>query len=628
MAILNKRGLVFAVFFLILLSTSVLAAVNETEQTNQAYNWLSNSSRDKWTNMSVEDNALVLLALSYDDGFALQGKNALIAKSNNSECWPSSNCKIKDTALATFALSKICVDTEKSQDWLMNKNATPTDLIWYLQTDTPVASSCSVAYDSKEYKFSIAEDKKLSNAAGSCLTLSFGSYWFKIASSCLDKTFTVSCDQDFAATLVYQKPADSTYYVSSDTKKESASGFADLKISAICIKEGFSCSYEGTLLTALALQDRVDKNLFLPYLIAYADKNTRYFPEAYLLKFSGLQDYANQLFDMQKSTGYWLAASSINGKYYDTALALNALSDFSSEKTERAKTWLLNEQVKTGNNAGSWQASKKDTAFVLYSLWPKEASCVSNTGEGGTIACEASGRYCMSSGDCNSEDTDEGHLCYGFDVCCNEKKQLKTCAEAGGIPCDYSLYCDGYTLQDISDISYGKQCCSGTCTQQTESVSDCEQKGYYCSQGSCLDSEEPAGYSCNTNSETCCMDVSTETTKSGFNWWGAIIIIIILAVVLFLLKGKLGKSGTRRDRRGMPPAGGMPPGAGFGPPAGFARPMPGRPMPARPMQTGMPTMNLPRGAVRPAFTPRASLKKTETDKELDATLKKLKEISK
>ena len=612
----NKRAFILlAIIWLVFfsMSVSVLAAVNETEQVNKAYNWLSSSLRDKWQNISVEDNAFALLALSHDDALALQGKDALVAKSNSSECWPASGCRTKDTALATLALSKICIDTTNSQEWLMLKNATPTDLIWYLQVDTAEKGNCTVSYDNKEYKFSVGEDKKISNAAGSCLSLGFNSYWFRIASSCYQKTFTISCDKDFAATFVYQQQTGSAYYISSDTKKESASGAADLRISAICIKEGASCSYEATLLAALALQQNVDINLFLPYLIAYADKNEKYLPEAYLLKFTGIQDYANQLLDMQKAIGYWLAPSSANSKYYDTALALNALADFSSDKIDRAKTWLLNEQVKTGANAGSWQGSKKDTSFILYTLWPEEASCVSGEAAGGNVSCENVGNTCVPVSDCDGGNVDESHQCTGLEVCCKQKPQLKTCSDQFGIICSYDQDCSGLTVP-ASDTS---NCCTGRCTEKNviQPTNTCDEVGYSCRPNICNDGEEETtDYSCSITGDVCCKSAVSggEGGEGGgkkTKWWLIILLVLILGVLIFFLRGKLRRGGVRKRRPTTPAE---------GPPL-LTRP-PVRPLP--------PPMVLPRGAVRPAFTPRTSLKKSETDKELDETLKKLEEIGK
>ncbi|MBI5148471.1 hypothetical protein HZA33_02210 [Candidatus Pacearchaeota archaeon] len=593
---------------------SVSAAVNETEQVNMAYNWLSSTLNGKWQNLSVEDISYGLLALSYDDVLATQGKNALDAKSNASTCWPASGCKVKDTGLAVLALTKICVDTSKAEEWLMSKNSTPTDLVWYLQIDPQGGSACTVAYDNKEYKITINEDKKINQAAGSCLTLGFGNYWLKIASSCYSKTFTVSCDKDFATTLVYQKQGDSTYYVSSDTKKESSGGAADLKISAICLREGSSCNYESTLLTAVALQQKVDTNLFLPYLIAYADKNTKYLPEAYLFKFTGTIDYADQLRSMQRTQGYWQASTSANGKYYDTALVLNALADITFDNKDRAKTWLLNEQIKTGANNGSWGASRKDTAFILYTIWPKQASCISE-GEGGIISCENANGYCVSGSECDYEDLLEAPQCAGFnDVCCKKQPVLKTCSERGGSLCDVNWYCD--SAISASDTTSSQQCCVGTCTNSSSTqvlenpCESSENPSYYCS-SQCETTDEVDSYLECDFSYSCCKPAGT-TTKSSSKLWLIIPLVIILGLVIFLLRGKLGRKPSARRPPTGPPS---------GPPV-MMRPAP----PARPMAP----MILPRGSVRPSFSaaPRASLRKSATDKELDETLKKLEEISK
>src|SRR3989338_9417705 len=103
--------LLISLVLAVLINTSALAQINttqETEQVNQAYNWLSSGIKGKWADMSVEDNAFSLLAAAYDDALASEGKDALLAKSRNGgECWPSSSCKLRDTALSIMALSRI-----------------------------------------------------------------------------------------------------------------------------------------------------------------------------------------------------------------------------------------------------------------------------------------------------------------------------------------------------------------------------------------------------------------------------------------------------------------------------------------------------------------------------------------
>ncbi len=246
----NTRLLFFLAtsIMLITLSLSIVsaaAAINDTseaERINKAYNWLSNSVSGKLDNTtSTEDIAFTLLALAYDDNIAAQARDALSNKKSSAGCWPASSCEPRETALASLALERIGVTDAETDAWLMSQNGTPTEMTWFMQLDSSEESVCIVSYDSFTYNVTLSTNKKVSKPAGSCLTLSYGNYWFKISSACYEKKFTINCDKDFVASLFYQKPGTTTVYISSDTKRQSAKGDAELKISSVCIEQDGSC---------------------------------------------------------------------------------------------------------------------------------------------------------------------------------------------------------------------------------------------------------------------------------------------------------------------------------------------------------------------------------------------------
>lgn len=239
----------------------------------------------------------------------------------------------------------------------------------------------------------------------------------------------------------------------------------------------------------------------------------------------------------------------------------------------------------------------------------------------------------MPVSDCETESIDEAHICPGLDICCKQKKVIETCASRGGTLCGIDKQCLGVSV-DASDSTSLVQCCSLQCTEPTtnEETNECEAKGYTCQSSCDVTTQEEASYSCSLYSDFCCKEISGGNgggaggeEKKGTKWWLIILIVLVLGAVLFLLRGKLGKGGAPRKPR-------MPPGAGpstmMRPPT-FPRPVP---ISAGPRNLSPPM--IPKGSIRPVgiqrpqITARPSLKKTETDKELDETLKKLEDMSK
>src|SRR3989338_4116379 len=185
---------------LIILSFSFLvsAATNTTNTTSstidaKALSCIQNSigsgsgGADKCSSLSVEEQALAVLTT---------GKcvAALTAKGSDGECWPSSNCELKQTALASLALNSV-----KGEKWLLSKGISPPDLNWFIQIDTDDSSKCSVSYNSRTYSFKILDDKKIDSNAGSCLKRARDSYWLQVDKSCVQNTFEISCNSKFTS---------------------------------------------------------------------------------------------------------------------------------------------------------------------------------------------------------------------------------------------------------------------------------------------------------------------------------------------------------------------------------------------------------------------------------------------
>lgn len=547
---MKKRILLYSFIFLLISLSIVVAEENPTQsKIDKGYQCLTDKVKDKCSSLSFEEQVFSLMALKLNEC-----KDSLISNSQDSECWPKSKCTIKSTAQAVLALSELGTDTKKAEQWLLSQNTTPNDLIWYLQIESSDATTCKINYGS-QHTIKIGLDKKISGGAGSCFSLDSegGGYWLKISSSCYTKEFTISCDKSFLTNLLYKQKGSSTVYVSETTNSASAEGSTTEKINSLCFKQGSSCDYEGSLWASLILDKKGnDISGFIPYLITASENNEKYIPNSFLYYTTDFTDFYSNLI-LQQKNNYW---DESGDKFYDTSVALLSLQkDNSAEKMNSIK-WLLETQDKDG----CWKGNIRNTAFILYSAFPKTSAIVTTQED-----CEELGKFCMSSISCKEAGGDvlSNYDCSGAFVCCSKEKQLDTCESKGGSICNSNQECSGVSLE-ASDLETGQKCCSqGICRNiEVDEKNECENFGGIC-RTICNDNEESSSNKCDFSSDTCCIK-ETSSKKEGGSWlWIWILLILIFLVILgIIFREKLKMLWLRiSSRNGKPssPSRGIPP---------------------------------------------------------------------
>lgn len=602
---MKKEGRVIFLVALLVLSISLISFViaQEDAKVEEGYDCLKDKVEGRCEDLSAEELAFTVLAIG-------KCSSELEDASKDDACWPASSCRLRDTALAVLAYDRMGKNTDDVEDYLLEQRGTPDNLVWYLEIDADEESVCTIIYGGNEKEVTIREDKRISGSAGSCLTVSEGGYWLKIDDSCYETNFTISCDKNFLTTLLYKKEAGSTVYVSSRTNSAPSEGKTEEKVNAFCFGKT-SCDYEGSLWATLALAENShDVSPFLPYLIAMAEDNEKYFPSTFLYLITDYDDYFSQIIDEQKND-YWKIDSSY-GQFYDTALALLALQGLDAEQASSAKSYLLEVQ----GEDGCWRNNIRDTAFILYAAWPRTVSAPVSVDY-----CEDYEYHCTPLDDCAIEDTLDMQCYTAGRICCKTKPAEKTCLEKEGIICEENQKCTGSTVPAVDTTD----CCLASCITES-TTSECEEQNDNC-RYSCLDDEEEKIYECDAG-KICC--ASKPEPESSYWWIWLLIILIILVVVgiifkdrlrvfLFNMKNKFKKGlapATTSGRPGFPPA----------PPRAGARMMPPRPRMILPRQqprlqsVARPQARMPaRRLVRPS---------SRTDKELEETLKKLKKMSK
>ncbi|MEK6850438.1 MAG: hypothetical protein AABX85_02605 [Nanoarchaeota archaeon] len=573
---------------------------------DKGYKCLEDQVKNK-SGLSLQEAIFTTLALGSKQN--LQDKiNS--EKSSSDSCWPKSGCTIKETAQVLLAQKRAGKSIENIEKWLLSKNSTSSDLNWYLEVDISnhIAADCTLKYDGSEKTIKILDDMKITGNPGSCFSISRGGYWLLFRENCYDKEIQISCNQDFISAMVYEKKAGTTIYVLPDTHSSAALGSTSEKVSVKCFKSGTTCDYEGSLWAALAL-NKAGKNVdsFIPYLIAMAENNKKYFPSAFLYALTGAEDQYADIVQSQKQSRSWKMIGTPYGEYYDTSLAMLALTKTSAGELENTKNYLISIQGKDG----CWDNDNiRNTAFLLYSGWPKVTVSVSDAGE--TLCESVAGQSCENSVSCLEAGGRvlSNFQCSGFSQCCSVKVALQSCSIKNGIICSSSQNCDGNIVQSAEG-----GCCVGACVNKPVE-NTCEIIGNSC-RDSCLDGEEED--STKTCSSGVCCTESTSTEPKSYAWLIITIIILIILVVLaiifrnklkiwwFKFKGKAKVSSITRP--GVPPSSGqahMPQPVYRPAPSSFSRP----------------------GQIR--AMPRTVARKpiSDKDKEMEETLKKLREMSK
>jgi hypothetical protein len=628
--------LVLIAAFLVPLASAAVNETAEKQAIDSANLWLINQADGKWDILSSDDASLALLALSFDSRLALEGKDALLDKSMNSECWPSPACNVKSTALAVVALNKVGQNTDKPAAWLLSKKAayTATGVTWILQIDSDDTTDCTVSYDGKSYSLALNADKTYAwkGAKPTCLSITTNNYRLEISKSCLDKSFDVACLKSAIVSLPYQ--SGNTLYVPS----ESFSAPATIAIRTVCMKEGASCSYDATLWTSLALQKTgQDYSALIPYLIDQKDENTKFMSDAFLYILTSRTEHAESVLSSQSKDGYWTDIGGF-GKYYDTAIAESAIADYATENATKAKGWLIKEQ----KDGWGTTAKIRDTSLILSFVWPTaqktvptndcetvylwscRTSCL-DTEEQTTDSC-ISGICCKPKGavvGCDSVKDCEKIECknrYATD----ENGKLGKCEYPSEISCDDNFDNDGNGLTDMNDASCTQTCfqkggdtCAGNevCSENAVKASDTDE----CCLATCESKKtcaEQNGFECSANQQCDAWLTASDTLyccsakcKSKLNIIPFIIIALVLALgagAFFLYKKGFFKK-KFQIKKPIYPA----PGQAMQQPAMQAYRPPVRPLVSQPQ-------------FQPQFQPAI---KREVKSEMDETMKKLKKLA-
>ncbi len=314
-----------------------------------AYSWLS-SQVGNWQNLSIEENALALLALKYKDTAA--GKTALLEKRNKEkDCWPLT-CDVKSTALASIAVSPDAT----AKNWLLLSQNSVTlssgDVItWNLMINSTKNTTCMLKINNKEREISVVEgitsfDIELPDDETIIITL-----------NCTDIGAEVISTYLGIVNKFPLKKEDNLLKITLSNEKCWGSSFRS------------SCNAESTAYALWALKELdIEDSEAVNWLLKNA-KTTK--EKAFTYFFTQDAAVESWLLNNQAKEGYWKVKELALPDAPDieaTVIASFALGERGEHAAaiEKAKSWLLEQYI--DNKFGTIQ----QTAFVLYKIFPYE----------------------------------------------------------------------------------------------------------------------------------------------------------------------------------------------------------------------------------------------------------------
>ena len=599
---------------------TVETATDDASKVNLAYTCLENKiNTETCDKLSLSEKIFAVMAT---------GKciTELMDDSKSNICWPKGGCKVKETAQAMIALKRVGYDTADTQAWLLTQNKSTTELQWFLIIDGIDTMQCHINYGDTSYTVDLKSDKTISSGAGTCLSVDYNNYWLTISPECYDQKFEITCDKSFQTNLIYKKASSSVFYVSEKTNSGPASGTTEEKVYSQCFANGGDCDYEASIWAVYSLVSvsSYDIGSFWPYLQTMAEDNPKVLSDGVLNYISDSATFKANLLKKQQADGYWDTSS--GDTLYDTAFALMPFAQDFSEKT-KSINWLLTPGVQ--GKDGCWKNNLLDTAFLLYSIWPRVITPVSGPS---TLDCLDSNYFCLSPISCSNAGgaTLSGYSCAsGNSICCSKNLVSKTCTELTGAVCSANQICQGGASEDASGLLTGESCCvGGTCADQAPTT-PCETSGGSCALATygCASNEQESTASCGQSNQICCVRQTTTPSTPSTLWiWLVLIFLLLVLVVLGLIyRDKLRpywlQFSSKFSKGGNKPSSGF---RGPGLPQSPSSSLPVRtPFTRRliPQASSQPMQNRPQS--QPTMQPR-----NQQPNEMDDVLKKLKEMSK
>lgn len=364
----------------------------------RSYSWLYDEVRNS-SSMDVSVRALSDIALIQGNPGEMSGLIEALRdfEDTTNHCWPTGGCRVKDSALATLALSLAGQDVTEEVEWL--KSARVPGLSggeWWIVIKASNNGTCQFSYPGGEQTFQITNDMIRRGTGGGYTS---GRYYInlnELSSTLRTQTLpeiAVGCDPNLLnpiITLIY-KPSQSTFFI----QRSDAVSNLNFNLANACFGNQVptgSCNYESTAYATWALLEihnvRSDLGLSLEeigthiYLESQA-LNRRSDPVSLGLlnrilvrSGSAAPSFIDDLVKLQRPVdGSW------GGDAIATSIASFGLTGTNQGDAVARGIAYLSERV---SDDGSWSNSIEATSWALIALHGAELSRV--TVGGGAVS--------------------------------------------------------------------------------------------------------------------------------------------------------------------------------------------------------------------------------------------------
>ncbi|MEK6940577.1 MAG: hypothetical protein AABW49_01615 [Nanoarchaeota archaeon] len=341
----------------IILLLAVVLVLAETDL-NAAYTYLV-SKRDNGTyNHNVVDASAASLALGNINFNTSLEKNYLKSQ-ESSGCWPISACKIKDTAFAIIALSRLGVNVDQGLDYLHDKQSiAPLTGSWLLQIATDDTGTCRVSYEETDASFVEKEVEVVEGVFKTCGNSTFFDINNCLQPGVLNRIAPLELDVNCNSlsnvdviSIIFR--TGSSYYLVDEARTSRA--IVTAQNGCFGVSSSGACDLDSSLWASLALTD-AGKSAPEFFLRLNADKSNA-MHQALLYLITGDSLFAKSLSNTQRNDGSW------GGNVVHTALAVKALenTEFSSLIPEA-----INFFESAQRDDGSFGGTVFDTAITLW----------------------------------------------------------------------------------------------------------------------------------------------------------------------------------------------------------------------------------------------------------------------
>lgn len=492
-----------------------------------SYNWLHDTLVN--STMPVDVRSLAMIALiqgGSSRNLAGLVEQLRLLEDQNQKCWPSTGCKVADSALATLALALAGQDVSQEVEWIRSARIAglPPGGEWSIAIKSDSDGSCAFTFTGVAVEREFTLEGDIVRLPGGRPTQQ--QYYIRLnelhptlATASVLPEITVNCEVANPIITLLYKPNLNTFFI----QRSDAGASQVIKVANACYgntRGAGPCNYETTAIATWALLEigtaRGDQNLTLEnlgthiYLESQAinkrnDPNALGFLNRILIKAaSAAPSFMNDLVNLQRiSDGSW------GNNIIATSVATFGLTG--SDRGEAVTRGL--DFIRGGmGEDGNWNNDLKTTAWALIALHGGELSRLSVFAP--EIGVGLSEEICGNGFDDNNNGIfDCGEIRCASDPVCQCQNGMRDAGESG--------------------VDCGGTCAVACITAEDECTSDAEcLLGETCISGTCVASTLVGG----GEDEFVPVDEEEEDEKSLWWLWLIIIIVLILLIALFYLK--------------------------------------------------------------------------------------------